>query len=59
MSSNEQDGKKYNIVRHFRKSGRRKVLHRNVSLAVAKLHCNDPRTRREGVYFDAFEEAAS
>jgi hypothetical protein len=29
---------RYNIVRHFRKSGRRKIVHRGVSLEVAQLH---------------------
>ncbi len=49
----------YNIVRHFRVSGRRKIIKRNVSLEIAQLHCNDPRTRRAGVWFDGYEQAAS
>lgn len=48
---------RYNIVRHFRVSGRRKILHRGVSLEVAQLHCNDPKTRRAGVWFDGYEKA--
>lgn len=44
----------YRIVRYFR-SGRRRVLHRGVSLAVAQLHCNDPRTRNLGKWFDGYE----
>ncbi len=46
----------YNIVRYFKVSGRRKILHRGVTLEVARLHCNDPRTRRPGVWFDGFEK---
>jgi len=45
----------YKIVRTFYKSGRRKVIHKNVSLAVAQAHCKDPRTRKAGVYFDGYE----
>jgi hypothetical protein len=51
------DCDRYNIVRFFRKSGRRKIIHRNVTLEVAQLHCNDPRTRRAGVWFDGYESA--
>jgi hypothetical protein len=47
----------YNIVRHFRVSGRRKIVKRGVSLEIAQLHCNDPRTRRAGVWFDGYEQA--
>jgi hypothetical protein len=46
----------YRIVRFFRVSGHRRILHRGVSLTVAQLHCNDPRTRREGVWFDGYEK---
>lgn len=49
---------RYNIVRFFRnRERRRRVIHRGVSLAVAQLHCSDPRTRKEGVWFDAYEKA--
>ena len=48
----------YNIVRFFRaKSRNRKIIHRNVTLEVAQLHCNDPRTRKDGIYFDGYERA--
>lgn len=53
MKTNEV-GKQYNIVRFYRKSMRRKIIHRNVSLEVAQLHCNDPKTRKEGVWFDGY-----
>jgi len=47
-------GDKYNIVRYYKKSGRKKIIHRNVSLSVARLHCNDPRTSKAGVWFDGY-----
>ena len=46
----------YKIVRFYRVSGRRKIIHRGVSLEVAQLHCNDPKTRRAGVWFDGYEK---
>lgn len=45
----------YNVVRMYRKSGRRKIILRRVTLEIARLHCRDPRTRRAGVWFDGFE----
>lgn len=51
---NEKKADTYNIVRFFRKSGRRKIIHRGVSLAVAQLHCNDSRTAKAGVWFDGY-----
>ena len=46
---------RYNIVRYFRnQKRRRKILHRGVSLAVAQLHCRNPRTEGEG-WFDGYE----
>lgn len=61
MNTQTTDGNKtetYNIVRFYRKSGRRKIIHRGVSLAVAQLHCNDPRTSRAGVWFDGYTKAS-
>lgn len=50
-------GTRYDIVRFFSKEGKRpKVIHRDVSDVVARLHCNDPRTRKAGVYFDGFRK---
>lgn len=46
----------YHIVRFYRKSGRRKILFRCVSLSVAQLHCNDPRTSGKN-WFDGYERA--
>ena len=55
----EDEFKKYNsekrcdIVR-FRFNGNSRVVKRDVPEGVARLHCNDPRTRKEGVWFDGF-----
>jgi hypothetical protein len=43
---------KYNIVRYF-KSGSKRIIHKNVSLEVAQLHCNDKRTATDK-YFDGY-----
>ena len=59
---------RYNIVRHFLKSGRKFIIKSNLSLDEAKRHCSDPdmssrtctckegrmRTRRSGMWFDGF-----
>jgi len=49
-------GTQYDIVRFFSDGRRSKVVHRNVSDVVADLHTNDPRTSKEGVYFDGFRK---
>jgi len=45
--------KRCDIVR-FRKNGNQRIIKRDVSESVAKLHCNDPSTRKEGEWFDGF-----
>ena len=49
------DEKGYRVVR-FYKSGKRKTVLANVSLEIARLHCDDPRTKKDGVYFDGYTE---
>lgn len=50
-------GTRYDIVRFFSNENRKpRIIHRDVSDVVARLHVNDPRTRKEGVYFDAFRK---
>lgn len=45
----------YKIIR-FYKSGSKHTVKVVSSLEIAQLHCNDPRTRKEGVYFDGYQE---
>jgi len=47
---------RYNVIRFYFK-GRRKVIFRSVTLEVARLHCNDPRTSKAGKWFDGYEKA--
>lgn len=51
---NQNPEPRYKVVRYYRVSGRRKTVLANVSLEIAQLHCNDPRTARPGVYFDGY-----
>lgn len=46
----------YNVVRFYRSGRRNKIIRRGVSLAEAQLHCNDPKTRKENVWFDGYTE---
>lgn len=50
---NKQEGKMYKIIR-FYKSGHKRTIKIVSSLEVAQLHCNDPRTKKDGVYFDGY-----
>lgn len=44
----------YRIIRYYR-SGRRRTLRNGVTLLVAQLHCRDPKTKKDGVYFDGYD----
>lgn len=52
-------GDRYNIIRiyapHLNKSSR--IIRKGVSLEEAQEHCRDPKTRKEGKYFDGYDKA--
>lgn len=48
---------KFNIVRFYRQSGKRQTIRKGVTLDMAQLHCNDPKTRKAGVWFDGYTRA--
>jgi hypothetical protein len=45
----------YKIIRFYR-SGRQKHIKTVSTEEIAQLHCRDPRTKKEGVYFDGYRE---
>ena len=51
---------KYKIVRFYTPSQdcqrKKRTILTGLTLEQAKAHCNDPKTRKEGVYFDGFAE---
>lgn len=52
--------KYYNIVRFYNNIGKKRMRHpeiirTNVTLEEAQKWCNDPSTRKEGVYFDGYQ----
>ena len=46
--------KAYRIVRHYSDGRPSKVIKKNLSLKEAQEHCNDPRTKKEGKWFDGY-----
>ena len=46
----------YKIVRFRYGGGSRKLPHPPMTLAQAHHHCNDPKTRKEGEWFDGYTE---
>jgi len=47
---------RYKIIRFFKKSYRRKIIMRDVSLETAQAHCSRDDTRRAGIWFDGYDE---
>ncbi len=54
------DTERFNIVRYFhpRLDKPAKVVRYNVTLDEAQRHCNDPKTKKEGVYFDGYRRTS-
>ena len=48
----------YKIIRFFAPSQNKgsKVIFEGLSLEEAQEHCKNPKTRKEGVWFDGYEE---
>jgi hypothetical protein len=48
----------YKIYRYYRNPNKPKKLIKVVStLEIAQLHCNDPRTNKEGQWFDGYTKS--
>lgn len=52
---------RYKIIRFYtpNKNKRKRVIAIGLTLEQARAHCNDPKTRKEGVYFDGLERQIS
>ncbi len=47
----------YKIIRFYRDSNKRsRTIKTRLTLEEAQKHCQDPKTRKEGVYFDGYSE---
>ena len=46
----------YKIMRYYADGKKPRCIEKSVTLEWAKHHCNDPKTRKEGVYFDGYTE---
>lgn len=46
---------KYRIIRFYKDKNKDcKVIKNGLTLKEVKSHCSDPKTRKEGVYFDGY-----
>ncbi len=48
----------YCIIR-FYKDGRKRLIDYGLTREQAQAHCKDPSTRKEGVWFDGFDEESN
>lgn len=47
---------KYKIIRFYKDPAKnKKTIKKGLTLLEAQLHCQDSKTRKEGVYFDGYE----
>jgi len=46
----------YKIVRFYKNNRKSRTIKSGLTLEQAQEHCNDPKTRKEGVYFDGYTE---
>lgn len=51
----EAEKMRYKIVRFYKADKPSRVIRKGLTLKEAQEHCNDPATRKEGVYFDGYE----
>lgn len=48
---------KYKIIRFYKNPSKNKrTIKKGLTLLEAQIHCKDPKTRKENVYFDGFTE---
>lgn len=45
----------YRVIRFYRNGRKARTITNGLTLAEAQAHCQDPTTRREGVYFDGYD----
>ena len=44
----------YKIIRFYKNHNRNRVIKRGLTLEEAQAHCRDPKTRKEGEWFDGY-----
>jgi hypothetical protein len=57
ISDTVGSGTEYKIVRMYRDDRPSRTIKRGLNLEQAQRHCNDPRTRKDGEYFDGYDKA--
>ena len=45
----------YRIVRFYKSDRKPRTITNGLTLAEAQAHCHDPKTRKDGVYFDGYD----
>lgn len=44
------------VIRFYRAKDKKELVHKNVTLEQAQEWCNSPVTKKEGVYFDGYDD---